>query len=117
MTHISNNCIVTINSSDTFTCPLFINKGNLKKMRRYKIKSSDVLYFAIAEPNQPFEHAAVRQIYTIKNVNEYGDVVIKLNPSDTEFLVPGTYYMEAKIRLRNGSVYTVLPKRKFYINE
>ena len=114
---ISRQRILSMNRGDTFRTPLFINVGTKLKKRRYILSYDDTVYLSIAEPDQPFERGVLRQVYTRKNLNKKGDVLINIGSDETEDLVPGCYYLEIKIKLTNGAVRTIVPRRKFYIYE
>ena len=44
--------------------------------------------------------------------------MIKLEPEDTENVMPGKYFMEIKLLLgKTGRVYTIMPKRQFWVVE
>ena len=123
MTNITNG-IITMNRGDTFSMPLVINTGTKFAPNYYTITSKDTIYFAIEEYNQPFEHAIVRKVFTTEDLKD-GDVLIKLTSKDTQFLLPGEYYYEIKLRHvenegeENEEEYidTIVPKRKFVIIE
>lgn len=113
----SRERVMELNRGDSFSRPLFINVGTKLKKRRYILSYDDEVYLSICEPKQDFEKGILRKVFTTKDLNKEGDVVVKLSSSDTEDLVPGLYYIEIKIKLTNGNLATILPKRKFYINE
>ena len=101
------------------------------------------LYFAIMEPNQPFEFAIVKKKYDYDNPPEYvtseelgtclckqftffdfNGVAIKINlkPEDTVNLLPGRYYYTVKLKTNNTedgsySVKTIVDKTLFYVLE
>lgn len=118
---ISNNNVVRLTRGDTFTVPLFLNKGTALKPLRYTVKEGDEVYLAIMEPNQPFESAILKKVFTHENLNEYGDVLIELEPDDTQCLVPGKYYYQVKAKFIKENdkivVNTVVPKTEFWIEE
>jgi hypothetical protein len=118
---ISNNNVVRLTRGDTFTVPIFLNKGTALKPLRYVLKEGDEMYMAIMEPNEPFECAIVKKVFTKEHLNEFGDVLIELEPKDTECLVPGKYYYQVKakfIKENNKEVInTVVPKTEFWIEE
>ena len=66
MFDISNNGIVKLNRGDTFYVPYFINSNTDLNPIRYALKDGDKLYFALMEPNQPFEQAILKQVYDFK---------------------------------------------------
>lgn len=115
MVNISKNFLITMNSGDTFKVPLLINIGTKLNPKRYFLTENDEVWFAIEEPHQPFEFALLRKIFTVEDLDDEGRVLISLPSQETEHIVPGTYYMEAKIKLSNGNFSTILPKRKFII--
>lgn len=117
MISISNNNIITINKGDSFKYPLFINAGDRLNPVRLRIGEGDTVYLAVCEPHQPFECGVIRKIYTINDTNTNGDIVVRFNERDTEDVLPGVYYYEAKIKLHNDKTYTIIPKRKFMIYE
>ena len=120
MACISRNGIITINAGDYFKYPLFINAGSIMEPLRYILEGDDRLYFSIMEPNQPFECAIVRKIFTKDDVDVFGDVEIVLESTDTQNLLPGNYYYEVKLLMKNGDnecLSTVVPKKKFYVLE
>lgn len=123
MFNIAFNGIITVTRGDSFTMPLTINMGNELMPVRYTLQSNDVLYFAVMEPNQPFETALIRKKYTAEDVNENGDVVIRFRPQDTQCVLPGKYYYQAKLQTFNSSnpddydVATVVDKTLFWVQE
>lgn len=121
MYSIYNNNFICLNRGDTFIAPLFINQGTKMYPIRYNLKNhpNTEIYLGIMEPNQVFEEAIVKKYYTSSSpdINENGDLIISLKPTDTEYLLPGKYYYEVKIKLYNGEVYTIVPKTEFLIME
>ena len=93
--NISNNSFITINRGDSFSAPLFINCGTQLMPIRYSLKDHPrtEVYLGVMEPNQTFENAIIRKKYDINSkINQYGDLIIDLSSSDTEYLLPGKYY-------------------------
>ena len=119
-TGISNNAIIVINKGDTFTTLIPINFREDIDIDDYEMGPEDNVYFAICEPNQPFECAAVRKIFTLDDLDVDGNVIIKLVPSDTYYLLSGTYYYEVKLKVHVSGddtdiIKTIIPKRKLVI--
>lgn len=119
-TSISNNGIIVINRGDTFYAPLFINISEDEYPEQHILVGEEAVYFAICEPNQEFESGVVRKIFTKDDLTEDGDVNIKLEPSDTEHLLPGTYYYEIKVKIIDPDtseeiIDTIVPRRKLVI--
>lgn len=120
MYSISNNNFICLTRGDTFISPLFINQGNRMRPIRFSLKThpNAEVYLGILEPNQPFEKALIRKKYNSEsNINKYGDLVIELRPEDTEYLLPGKYFYQIKLRLANGRIDTIVPKTEFIIME
>ena len=99
MIQIDKNNHITMARGDSWSAPVFINKGTPIKPLRYYLKDEDRVYLAIMEPNQPFENAIVKKTYTNMDENKNGDVVVRIDPDDTVLLVPGLYYYQIKARL------------------
>ena len=120
MFNINNTGIIQMNRGDTVEAPLFINKGTELDPLRYVLDASSQVYFAIEQPNQPFEYAIVKKVFTNKDLNSNNDVVIKLSSNDTLQLLPGKYYYEIKLNLYNSisdsyEVNTIIPQKELYI--
>lgn len=129
MTTVSDNGLITTQRGDSFEFPLFINIGDNLTYTRYPIGylSTAKIYVGVMEPNQMFENAIIRQVYSggdfyiegEKNLDKYtseGDLIIKFSPKDTCCLRPGTYYYQ--IILTDDSIYlrgqsTIVPKTLF----
>ena len=105
--------IISIARGDSFEIPIYINAGDKFRIHQYILEPEDKVYISIAEPNQPWEFSLIKKILTTKDFNYFNDVVFKLEPTDTEKVVPGKYYLEGKILMGNGRVYTILPKKQF----
>jgi len=119
MHKIAENGIITLTAGDSLFAPLYIEYTKADgENGRYILTEADKVYFAILEPGQPFEHGLVRKIYTKKDLDKYGCVIVELSATDTECLHPGTYYYEVKfatVRDNKEYVDTIIPRRKFYI--
>lgn len=123
MFNIDKNGIIYVNRGDSFELPLFINKGTDLVPLRWDIKNTGAeVFFALTEPNQMFEDALVRKKYTQDDINELGDVVIKMTHDDTKCLCPGKYYYQIKLKFPPDEddtyqVNTIVPKTQFFIEE
>lgn len=116
----SNATIIRISRGDSFEAPLFINNGDCLNPERHIIEDDEKVYFGVREPNKFWEQSILKQIYTSKSEKtEDGDIIIKINPNETEYLIPGTYYYEIKlVKYENDEVEkvrTVVPLTLFYI--
>ena len=117
MTNITGNLLFSMNQGDYFSYPLFINVGDMSEPIRYKLKKGDQVFVSLMSPGQLFEDGVVRKVLTKADLNKKGDPMVKLLSEDTENVLPGLYYLEIRIKLRNGNVSTIMPKKKFYIYE
>lgn len=119
LNNVSNNGIITLHRGDNFSIPLYINFGHQLDLIRYKLKENEKVFFALLEPNQPFEEALLKKTYTKDDLNKYNDVIIKITSEDTINLIPGTYYYEIKLESfeEDGSkvISTIVPRTIFYI--
>lgn len=126
MFKIANNGIITINRGDSFEFPLILNIGSSINRVEYKLKDTDVIYLGIMEPNQPFETAIIRKMFTSDDLDEDGNINIRFWPEDTVCLLPGKYYYQVKLQTDcfdpkcnkiRKDVETVVDKTLFYIQE
>ena len=119
MFDLSPNGIIKLTRGDSFSTPLFINKGTDLEPLRYELQDGEYVYFGLMEPNYCFEEAIVRKKYSNENKNEDGDIVITFDSIDTVHLQPGKYYYEVKAVLldkeKKEIVNTIIPKREFYL--
>lgn len=99
--------IVTMNRGDSVSFTIHINQGDSIDPFQYKLKSQDNLYFAIEEPNQPFEEAIVKKVINTNNnlVDIEGNITFNLESKDTQCLMPGLYYYEIKAKLFKGNEF------------
>lgn len=116
----SNSSIITHTRGDTLSQPIFINMGTYVRPVRYSLQPGDYLYFSLMEPNTYFENGILKKIYDCYSPkNMFGDTILYLDSNETEFLIPGTYYYEIKLRqidhTGHETVTTVVPKTLFYI--
>lgn len=123
MFNIAFNGIITVNRGDSFTLPMQLNYGTNLEPMTYTVAGKSIVYFAVMEPNQPFECALIRKKYTAEDVDENGNIVIKFRPQDTQCVLPGKYYYQVKLQRFNSDdpedyeVDTVVDKTLFYILE
>lgn len=116
MFDISKNGIVTLSRGDCFTLNVEVNIGSIIEPIYYMLEEGDKLYFALMEPNQPFEHALIRKVFTGEDQDSLGNVIMNFTADDTEFLIPGNYYYMIKLSREDGTfVDTIVSKTKFVI--
>lgn len=123
MFNIAYNGIITVNRGDSFRLPMTLNYGTNLEPLKYQMSQKSFVYFAVMEPNQPFENALIRKKYTIDDVDAEGNIIIKFRPQDTQCVLPGKYYYQVKLQRFNSDdpedyeVDTVVDKTLFYILE
>ena len=125
MFDIAKNGIITITRGDSAETSLYINIGTELKPFITKLGDNDKVYLGVMEPNQLFEDATIKKVYTDKD-QLYDDkkcpyLPISFDCEDTENLLPGVYYYSIKL-YRPGDglttkdrIDTIVPKRKFII--
>ena len=70
------------------------------------------------QPNQLFENAIIKKIFTIEDLDENGDIIIKLTPEETFCLLQGKYYYEIKACFYNDNnpiIKTVINRNQLFI--
>lgn len=122
MINIDQNNRIAITRGDTFTAPLFLNKGTDLKPFRHILQENEEIYLSIMEPNKPFEEGIIKKYYTKDNLNNMGDVLISLEHDDTRCLLPGKYFYQIKGSFYNSEtqkfeINTVIQKTEFIIEE
>lgn len=122
---VTSNNIVRMYKGDSLFATLFLNKGTLLAPIPYELTENDTVYFGVSEVNHTFADSIIRKIYNhLSPITDDGDLIIMLEPDDTEFLLPGMYYYSIKVTtniydeeevLVKEEVNTVTPMTPFYI--
>ena len=78
------------------------------------------MYFGIMEPHKFWEQSIVRKVYTSESrMTKCGNVLLTLEPEETEYLLPGTYYYMVKLLRQDEDgkedVTTIVNRTLFYI--
>ena len=120
--------IIKLNRGDSWSLDTYIPSRE-DNSQNYLLTASDVLYFALLYPNQPFEQAIIIKGYTLDDQDvATGKIVLELRPNETRSLTPGVYYYTTKLQ-RGGTlesigdfdnpdeVRTIIERTKFIINE
>lgn len=116
MYQLTDEQMIYLSRGDSCSFTLSILNGNKLVHEYYTIEQGDKIYFAIMEPNQKFENALVKKVFTYDDIDENGNIVIQINPQDTEFLKEGVYYYMIKFTSNNDSnVETIIEKTRFFI--
>lgn len=119
MSNISSTNNITITRGDTFSFKYNINLGTILDPDNYILTENDRLYLGVYSPGQSFENALIRKMYTDKDmVDDY--VNIKFKTRDTQYLLPGTYYYDIKLRKNietdDEEIITLVHNRIFWID-
>lgn len=119
---VSKGGIIRMSRGDSVEFPVTIYDGTSVNRVKYDLAAEDELYFGLMEPNMRFEDALIRKKCDYRYTNEEGDIMIYLDPQDTEYLLPGLYYYQIKVRIYDPyrddyMVNTILPKTQFWIEE
>lgn len=117
MFSVGLNNEITITRGDSATAKLFINAGTEVNVVQYTIQDEDKIYLGIMEPNQPFEKAILKKVFTSQDVDEEGYLNIKFKPNDTVQLMPGTYYYSIKLVDKEEDVTTLISNTLFTIGD
>lgn len=117
MFNIGPNNQIQISRGDSADTELFINSGTEFEVDQYIIEDTDKIYLGVMEPNQPFENAILKKVFTIEDLNEEGNLVIRFKPNDTVQLLPGTYYYSIKLTNKEEDVITLIPNTLFTIED
>ena len=112
---------IRLSRGDSFQVPFYINQGTGMDPLVYVMIPEVEFYFAVMEPNQPWEQAIIKKRYTVADT-ENDAVILQLEPQDTMCLLPGLYYYQIKLRiydhhLQKYVVNTLCPKMQFWIEE
>jgi hypothetical protein len=112
---------IRLTRGDSLDLPVTINQGTSMEPIKYDLREYDEVYFALMEPNQPWENAILKQKYTIEDLID-DELYIRFKPKDTMCLIPGLYYYQIKIRIYDYDseeyvVNTIVPKTHFWIEE
>lgn len=122
MVDISNNGVLSMHRGDDVCLRVALRAGAFGDS--CALGDGDCVYAGVMEPRARFEDALIRKVFGKGDVDGDGNVVVKLVSSDTVSLLPGTYYLQIKLRKRAGEsesgealydVSTLLPRTKLII--
>ena len=122
MIDISNNNMLSMHRGDDVCLRVAVQAGEFGDY--YGLGDDDKVYVGGMEPRGHFEDALIRKAFGKEDSDEDGNVVVKLVSSDTVSLLPGTYYIQIKLRQKIGEseagealydVSTILPKTRLTI--
>lgn len=121
MIKIDNGNNISVTRGDSLLLKLFINAGDKMNPKRFLLKehAGSAVYLGIMENKQDFENAIVKYKFDENNVDENGDVTVKIKATDTLNLEPDTYFYEIKLVYYDSDedeiVNTIIPKSKFIV--
>lgn len=121
MAFIDNLGAITLNRGDCFRAPLFINIGTEEEPIRLDMNKFPGIevYFGAYSPGDSFEKSFIAKKFTYLDSNDFGDVIVTLNPLDTLYKRPGAYLYSVKIRMFDPNceewINTVINESNFYI--
>ena len=111
--------IIKMFRGDSNELILDIKDGDHMYYSNYEITQDDTIYFGLMEIHQKFEDAILKKTFTLQDVDQNGDIIIKIKPSDTEYLLSGKYYYSIKMKHNNSEndydVYTIVKETEFWI--
>ena len=110
--------IINMFRGDSLDIPLDIRNGSAMHYEQYNLTNNDTIYFGLMEPNQKFEDAILKKVLTISDIDNDGNLIVKLEPIDTVDLLPGKYYYSIKLKQNSDNsydVYTLLKETEFWI--
>lgn len=118
MTKICDNDIITMHRGDSLEFSFEVDLGTSIDYAKYMLQDGDSVYFGVMEPHEPFENGLIRKTYDKSSQNESGSIKITIDSTDTENLLPGTYYYEIKLKISASSeIKTLKSRTKFLILE
>jgi len=116
MFQVTDNQMIYLTRGDSCTITLAVLSGNDFCNYRYQIEDGDKIYFGLTEPNQKFEDAILKKVFTKEDVDKDGNIEIKFAPTDTEFLKEQMYFYTIKLANQDQSmVETLIDRKRFFI--
>ena len=123
MAFINDQQEITIYRGDCFSVPIFVNMGTDKEPIRLDFNQfQDLnieLYFGVYIIGGVFENSFIAKKFTHLNANNYGDIIINLQPQDTLYVCPGKYQYAVKLRMQDPIqgdwIHTIIDRKNFYI--
>ena len=117
----SENGIISMMRGDTVVIPAYINEGTKLQPSYRPLIGNEKLYFALMEPGQPFEDAVLKKVFdSCSPTDEDGNIIIRIESTETQRLLCGTYYYTIKLRTPQqgfeDTVTTIVNPTLFYIH-
>ena len=90
--------IIRMMRGDSLIIPIAINEGTALDPSIRSLADNEELHFALMEPNKAFEDAVVKKVLNKSSeVSTDGNLLLTLEPRDTEKLLVGKYYYVVKL--------------------
>lgn len=115
---VKKNNMISMIRGDSFRHIFEFEIGKFPRKKKLSINEDDLIYFGVMYPNEHFEHCIIKKEFTKDDLTSEGDLIVTLNPEDTVWLNPGTYYYEIRMLHQSSEdVYlkTLIQKTKFTI--
>lgn len=123
MFDVSGNGIITISKGDDISAELILNGEADGTYCHYELQDGDIIKFFVLEPNVDAVEslASIYKEYTADDLNENGNIILKLIPEDTSSLQSGSYIytikLERQLSQDEVEISTVVPRTKCFIVE
>ena len=114
MFEIDSNKIITLVKGDALSFSLFVNAGTRMEPVRYCFDEEDIVELYLTFPGDNIEKYYYKQIYTYKDLNKNGDMIITLSAEDTNKLPLGVSYYTFKL-VKGNIIKTISSKNKLIV--
>ena len=113
---VKKNNMITMIRGDSFIHHFCLEIGRFPRKKKLVIGDDDLIYFGVMNPSDHFEHSIIKKEFTKEDFDSEGNLVITLEPEDTVWLDPGTYYYELKLLTsEHPQLKTLVQKTRFTI--
>ena len=115
---VKKDNMITMIRGDSFKHLFRFETGRFPRKKRIVLNDGDLIYFGLMYPEDYFEHCIFKKEFTKEDFNSEGDFILRLEPEDTVWLKPGTYYYEIKILHESSEdvhLHTLIQKTRFII--
>lgn len=110
---IGRNIYLTRGDTAFLSVELFYYDSNCEK-KKFELLDGDEIYLTVKSSFDVEEFLFQKKI-TYKEVNDAGEVLIKILPSDTNNLQFKKYVYDVEIKTFDGNIYTIIPPSIFEI--
>lgn len=110
---IGRNIYLTRGDTAFLSVELFYYDSNCEK-KKFELLDGDEIYLTVKSSFDVEEFLFQKKI-TYKEVNDAGEVLLKILPSDTNNLQFKKYVYDVEIKTFDGNIYTIIPPSIFEI--